>query len=63
MILLLGIIFAFIVAFLAIAIVLNIRLISSPFRLRLRSFIRVVLRIFIIVRTRLTLYSIDLYLL
>jgi hypothetical protein len=48
MILLPGIIFILIVAFLAIAVVLDVGLVSSPFRLRLGSFVRVVLRTFII---------------
>jgi hypothetical protein len=58
-----GIAFALIVAFLAIAIALDARLVSSPFRLRLRSFIRIILRTFVIVRTGFALSSIDLYLL
>jgi hypothetical protein len=61
--LLLGITFALIVAFLTIAVVLDIRLIGRPFRLRLRSFIRFVLRTVIMVRTGFTSNDIDLYLL
>jgi hypothetical protein len=51
------------VAFLAIAVVLDVGLVGSPFRLRLRSFVRVVLRTFIIVRTWFAFGSIELYLL
>jgi hypothetical protein len=56
-----GIVFALIIAFLTIAVALDIGLIGSPFRLRLRSFIRVVLRTLIIVGTRFAFYSIDLH--
>jgi hypothetical protein len=58
-----GIVFAFVVAFLATAVALDARLVGSPFRLRLRSFVRVVLRTFIIVGTGFALSSIDLHLL
>jgi hypothetical protein len=61
-ILLPGIIFILIVAFLAIAIALDVRLVSSPFRLRLRSFVRIILRTFVIV-LGFALSSIELYLL
>jgi hypothetical protein len=58
-----GITFAFIVAFLAIAVALDAGLVGRPFRLRLRSFVRLVLRTVIIVRTGFALSSIDLHLL
>jgi hypothetical protein len=52
------------VAFLAIAVALDTGLIGSPFRLRLGSFIRVVLRtLIIVIRTWFTFSSIDLHLL
>jgi hypothetical protein len=57
-----GIIFILIMAFLAIAVALDIGLIGSPFRLRLWSFVRVVLRTFV-VRTWLAFSSIELHLL
>jgi hypothetical protein len=60
--LLLGIIFILIVAFLAIAVALDARLVSSPFRLRLGSFVRVILRTFV-VGTWFALGSIELHLL
>jgi hypothetical protein len=46
-----GITFVLIVAFLATAVVLDAGLVGSPFRLRLGSFIRVVLRTFVMVGT------------
>jgi hypothetical protein len=58
-----GIAFALIVAFLAIAVALDARLVGSPFRLRLRSFIRVILRTFIIIGTWFAFSSIELHLL
>jgi hypothetical protein len=58
-----GVTFALIVAFLTIAVVLDARLVGSPFRLRLRSFVRVVLRTLIVVGTGFALSGIDLYLL
>jgi hypothetical protein len=51
------------VAFLITAVALDARLVGRPFRLRLRSFIRLVLRTVIMVRTGFALYSIDLHLL
>jgi hypothetical protein len=57
-ILLPSVIFVLIIAFLTIAIALDARLIGYPFRLRLGSFI-----IFLVIRTRLTVSYIDLYLL
>jgi hypothetical protein len=58
-----GVTFALVVAFLAIAVALDARLVGSPFRLRLRSFVRVVLRTLIVVGTGFALSGIDLYLL
>jgi hypothetical protein len=58
-----GIAFALIVAFLTTAVALDAGLVSSPFRLRLRSFVRVVLRTFVVVGTGFALSSIDLHLL
>jgi hypothetical protein len=58
-----GVAFALIVAFLAIAVALDARLVSSPFRLRLRSFVRVVLRTLVVVGTGFALSGIDLHLL
>jgi hypothetical protein len=58
-----GITFALIMAFLATAVALDARLVGRPFRLRLRSFVRLVLRTVIMVRTRFALRSIDLHLL
>jgi hypothetical protein len=58
-----GIVFAFVVAFLATAVALDVGLIGSPFRLRLRSFVRVVLRTFIVVGTWFAFSSIKLHLL
>jgi hypothetical protein len=46
-----GIAFVLVVAFLTIAVALDARLVSSPFRLRLGSFVRVVLRTFVVVGT------------
>jgi hypothetical protein len=60
--LLLGIIFALIVAFLATAVVLDVRLVGRLFRLRLESFILSFTQTFV-VRTYLASYSVDLYLL
>jgi hypothetical protein len=51
------------VAFLATAVALDARLVGRPFRLRLRSFIRFVLRTVIMVGTRFALCGIDLHLL
>jgi hypothetical protein len=60
--LLLGVIFVLIVAFLTIAVALDARLVGSPFRLRLRSFVRVVLRtLIIIIGTWFAFSSIELY--
>jgi hypothetical protein len=58
-----GIAFALIVAFLAIAVALDAGLVGSPFRLRLRSFVRVVLRTFIVVGTWFAFGGIELHLL
>jgi hypothetical protein len=58
-----GIAFALIVAFLTTAVALDARLVGSPFRLRLRSFIRVVLRTFVMVGTWFAFGSIELHLL
>jgi hypothetical protein len=58
-----GVTFALIVAFLATAVALDAGLVGSPFRLRLRSFIRVVLRTLIVARTGFALSGIDLHLL
>jgi hypothetical protein len=46
-----GIVFVLVVAFLAIAVALDARLVSSPFRLQLRSFVQVVLRTLVMVGT------------
>jgi hypothetical protein len=51
------------VAFLTIAVVLDAGLVGSPFRLRLRFFVRIVLRTLIVVGTGFALSGIDLYLL
>jgi hypothetical protein len=58
-----GIAFAFIVAFLATAVALDVGLVGSPFRLRLRSFVRVVLRTFVVVGTWFAFGGIELHLL
>jgi hypothetical protein len=58
-----GVTFALIVAFLTTAVALDAGLVGSPFRLRLRSFIRVVLRTLIVARTGFALSGIDLHLL
>ena len=57
-----GVIFVLIIAFLAITVALNVRLVGYPFRFRLRSLLLSLLRTFLI-RTRLTVSCIDLYLL
>jgi hypothetical protein len=44
-----GIVFVLVVAFLATAVALDAGLVGSPFRLRLRSFVRVVLRTFVVI--------------
>jgi hypothetical protein len=53
--------FAFVVAFLATAVALDAGLVGRPFRLRLRSFVRLVLRTVVVVRTRFALRGIDLH--
>jgi hypothetical protein len=53
-----GVIFILIIAFLATAVALDARLVGCPFRLRLRSFV-----LFLVVRTRLAVSCIDLHLL
>ena len=58
MTLLLGVEFVLIMAFLTIAIALNVGLVSCPFCFQLGSFI-----LFLMVRTRLTVSYIDLHLL
>jgi hypothetical protein len=63
MTLLLGVVFAFIVAFLVITIVLDIRLIGRPFCLRLFLVLSVLRTLVIIVGTGFALGSIELYLL
>jgi hypothetical protein len=56
-----GIIFALIVAFLATAVALDAELVGSPFRLRLRSFVRVVPRTIVMVRTWFSFSGIELH--
>jgi hypothetical protein len=58
-----GIAFAFVVAFLATAVALDAGLVGRPFRLRLRSFVRFLLRTVVVVGTGFALSGIDLHLL
>jgi hypothetical protein len=52
-----------VITLLAIAVALDARLVGSPFRLRLRSFVRVILRTFIMIGTWFAFSSIELHLL
>ena len=58
-----GVAFVLIVAFLAIAVALNARLVGRPFRFRLGSFVRSLLGFLVVVRTWFASRGIDLHLL